>query len=131
MRRSRMRLRPTDRGAAAVEFALVLPILMALVCGIVDFGRAFNAQLTVTHAARESVRVWALGGSQTDATARAEAAAVPLTVTVVYSSTGDCTFGSTARVTVRTSFAYIFPGFTDLVPGAGTLSSDGVMRCGG
>ncbi len=37
-----------ERGAAAVEFALVLPLLVALVLGIVDFGRAYNQQVSKT-----------------------------------------------------------------------------------
>src|ERR1039458_5924651 len=50
-----------ERGAAAVEFALLLPVLLLLVFGIVDFGRALNAQITLTQAAREGVRLAALG----------------------------------------------------------------------
>ncbi len=53
--------RRTEKGAAAVEFALVLPILVLLVFGIVEFGRAYNAYLSVTHAAREGARLAAVG----------------------------------------------------------------------
>lgn len=49
-----------DRGAAAVEFALILPILIALLFGIVEFGLAFNTHISLTQAAREGVRVAAL-----------------------------------------------------------------------
>jgi hypothetical protein len=45
-----------DRGAAAVEFALVVPVLLIVVFGIIDFGRMLNAQLQVTEAAREGAR---------------------------------------------------------------------------
>jgi Flp pilus assembly protein TadG len=44
--------KPRDRGAAAVEFALLLPLLLLLVFGIIDFGRALNAEITITQAAR-------------------------------------------------------------------------------
>lgn len=47
-----------ERGAAAVEFALILPILVTLLLGIAQFGILFNHYLTLTHAAREGVR-WA------------------------------------------------------------------------
>lgn len=57
------RPRPRDRGAAAVETALVLPLLLMLVFGIIDFGRLLNAQLTVSAAAREGARAAAIGGS--------------------------------------------------------------------
>jgi len=42
-----------DQGAAAVEFAIMLPLLLLLIFGIIDFGRALNAQVTITQAARE------------------------------------------------------------------------------
>jgi Flp pilus assembly pilin Flp len=67
--------RADERGAAAVEFALVLPILLLLVFGIVEFGLAFNRWITVTHAAREGVRVYALSGDALEAQTAAEDAA--------------------------------------------------------
>ena len=47
-----------ENGAAAVEFALLVPALTLLVLGIIQFGMVFNSYLQVTHAAREGVR-WA------------------------------------------------------------------------
>lgn len=46
-----------NRGASAVEFALVLPLLVLLVFGIIEFGRIYNTYLAVTHAAREGARI--------------------------------------------------------------------------
>ncbi len=124
-----MRGQSGDRGAAAVEFALVLPILVLIICGVVDFGRAYNANLTLTHAAREGARVWALGGTGEETTTAATNAAVGLTVTSV--ATTACTFGSATTVTVTADFSYITPLIADLSPGLTSLSSNGVMRCGG
>lgn len=53
--RSLGRLRD-DSGAALVEFALVVPLLLALVMGIVEFGRAWNVHQVITDAAREGAR---------------------------------------------------------------------------
>jgi len=50
-----------DRGAATVEFALVLPLLLTLIVGMIQFGVAYNAYLGVTHAAREGARMAAVG----------------------------------------------------------------------
>ena len=47
----------TSRGQALVEFALVLPLLILLLVGIFDFGRAIYAFNTVNNAAREAVRL--------------------------------------------------------------------------
>ncbi len=54
-----------DRGAAAVELALILPVLLLLIGGIVDFGRAFFAQIIITNAASEGARAGVVqGGSR-------------------------------------------------------------------
>ena len=45
-----------DRGAAVVEFALVIPLLMALVLGIIDYGLWFNDSISVRQGAREAAR---------------------------------------------------------------------------
>jgi Flp pilus assembly pilin Flp len=57
------RMLKSERGAAAVEFALVVPVLVLLVFGIIQFGRAYNLYLTATAAAREGARAAAVGGS--------------------------------------------------------------------
>ena len=45
-----------EKGQALVEFALVLPLLLALLCGIVDFGWLYYNQITLNNAAREGAR---------------------------------------------------------------------------
>lgn len=45
-----------DKGSAAVEFALVLPLLVLVLFGIIDFGRLFYVQLSVTSASQEVAR---------------------------------------------------------------------------
>ncbi len=45
-----------QRGAALVELALLLPLLLMLLLGIVSVGLAYNHQISLTHAARESGR---------------------------------------------------------------------------
>ena len=45
-----------ERGQSLVETAVVLPILLLLVAAIVDFGRAFDAYIVLTNAAREGAR---------------------------------------------------------------------------
>lgn len=49
-----------ERGAAAVEFALILPLLVMLVFGIVEFSILYNRQQGLHAAAREGARVAAL-----------------------------------------------------------------------
>lgn len=51
------RFRKGDRdGAAAVEFALIVPVFLLLVAGIVEFGQAFRTQHVLTTASRRAAR---------------------------------------------------------------------------
>jgi len=54
----RTRAREED-GAVLVEFALVLPLLLVLILGMFDFGKAFNYWIDSTHLANEGAR-WAV-----------------------------------------------------------------------
>jgi Flp pilus assembly protein TadG len=126
-----------DRGAAAVEFALLLPVVLLIVFGIIDFGRALNAQITITQAAREGARLDAL--NQANVVSRTQAAATGLSgvgVTVV----SACPPGSgpTANAVVRVtySFSFITPigAIAGFFGGSGlgsplALTAQGVMPC--
>lgn len=50
------RRRNTDDGAAAVEFALLLPIFLLILFGVIFFGFAFNTKINLTQTARETSR---------------------------------------------------------------------------
>jgi Flp pilus assembly protein TadG len=64
-----------ERGAAAVEFALVAVVLVMLVFGIIEFGRTYSEYEVLTSAAREGARVAAVRGTAADITTRITAAA--------------------------------------------------------
>jgi Flp pilus assembly protein TadG len=51
------------RGAAVVEMAVVLPLLLTLVLGIIQYGYVFMVRQSLTHAANEACRVATLPGS--------------------------------------------------------------------
>jgi Flp pilus assembly protein TadG len=57
----RLRMWRDERGAAAVEFALVLPVILLILFGTIEFGRAWNVRQTLTDAAREGARLAAVG----------------------------------------------------------------------
>jgi Flp pilus assembly protein TadG len=56
---------PGERGATIVEFAIIAPLLFALVFGIIDFGWAFMQDLSVKQAAREGGRIAIVDGETT------------------------------------------------------------------
>jgi hypothetical protein len=67
----------SERGAEVIEFAIVLPLLLLIVFGIVDFGFLFQRYVVLTNAAMEGARVRVLPGYlDPDAIARATAYAV-------------------------------------------------------
>jgi Flp pilus assembly pilin Flp len=60
IRRATRKLSRSERGASALEFALIAPVLVVLLAGFIEFGFIFQAQLAVTHAAREGARLAAV-----------------------------------------------------------------------
>jgi hypothetical protein len=104
-----------DRGATAVEFALLLPLLLLIVLGIIDFGRMLNAQVTLTQAAREGSRLVALG--QPNVSSRTQDAAgglSPIGVAIL----SACPVGAGAAGSdgiVQTTYTFQFtPGFGNI-----------------
>lgn len=70
--------RQKDRGQTMVEFALVLPVLILLLVGIFDFGRAIYAYNTINNAAREGARLAIVDQTVADIQAEAADAAAAL-----------------------------------------------------
>ncbi len=123
-----------DRGAAAVEFALVLPILVALLLGIIEFGYGMYVQATISGAAREGARTLAISNSTASAQQAASRAALPAVVlqaSEISADSSQCsaTPDPSAAVTVKISYPY--SGIAGLLPSGIKISGTGVMRCGG
>lgn len=57
-----------DRGAAAVEFALVVPVLLLLLFGMIDYGLYFSNRLAVQQGAHDGAREAAIGQTSGDST---------------------------------------------------------------
>ena len=55
-----------QRGAVAVEFALIVPLLLLLVFGVIEFSFMMNRDLIVGNTSRDAARVASLGGTYTD-----------------------------------------------------------------
>jgi Flp pilus assembly protein TadG len=113
--------------------ALVLPFLLLLLFGIIDFGLMLNSQLTVTSAAREGARAYVFTHDEGEAEDRVAAATENLDGTVNV----DVSACSGGQVEVTTTYAYSFitpfaaisalfgGGFNGTV----TLTGKGVMSC--
>jgi Flp pilus assembly protein TadG len=114
-----------DRGAAVLEFVLVVPIVLTLLVGLIDFGRAYSMQVQMHGAAREGARTLSLGRPTSEAAAAARAAAPGMTITTI-NSTACAGAGSTATMTVGATYTFTIP----FVPiGSRNLSATAAMRC--
>jgi Flp pilus assembly protein TadG len=74
--RSGTRGRRRESGQALVEFAIIAPIFVLLIAGIVDFGRVLNAWIVVSSSAREGARQASVGRSVAEVTAAARSFAL-------------------------------------------------------
>jgi TadE-like protein len=101
-------------GQAIVEFAVVLPIFLLILCAILDFGVVLYSQMTVINAAREGARAATLMADepqsviQDRAGDRADAAAGGLDITTT-ATCGACKPGNPVIVTVRYDHHLFFP----------------------
>jgi len=121
------------KGQSLVEFALVVPMLLLLVIGIAEFGRAWMTQNILTGAAREAVRLLAVPdppGGPTAAGIRATAvlASAGITADNLVVTDASAAFGEVS-VTVGYNFPVTIAGF---IPGLNNatipLSSTTTMR---
>ncbi len=116
--------------------ALLLPVLILLLLGIMEFGRAFNAQIIMTNAAREGVRVMSIAKDpalarssvmKAAATLNPKLAASNIEITSVGATPGDpCPSGSTATVKIN----YRLTSMTGIA-GPFAMTGKAVMLCGG
>lgn len=124
-----------ERGAAAVEFALIVLPFMLLVCLLVDVAWVFSQQQAVTNAAREAVRSYTINynavGALTDAEQRARDVATGSGVVgAVPVFSGVCAPDVEITVTVTapmTNLTGMIPAFG----GTNTVQGRSAMRCGG
>ena len=123
-----------ERGASAVEFGLIVPILLILVLGIIEFGHAFQVQGTLSAAAREGARAMALRNDQSQAKDAVQAAAAALDPGVsdaqISISPAACPTGATTQ-NVTLTISYPMPFVTDFFGAEIDLTGTGVMRCQG
>jgi len=101
-----------------------------LLLGIMEFGRAYNVQITLSSAAREGVRVMAIDNSPTAARTAAKNAAVSLQPALsdanITLSPSTCTAGT--QMTLKITFAL---STTTGIAGPFAMEGKGVMLCGG
>lgn len=127
-------LRKNEKGQSMVELALILPIIIVILFGILEFGRIFHSYLVITHAAREGVRYGTVGKTDAEIIGRIrEAAPLPeadtkLHVTKLEPSQSSRTSGLPLTVEITYDIALITPIFSDFLPNPVTLRAQSTMR---
>jgi hypothetical protein len=99
-----------EKGVAALEFALILPLLLVMVFGIIDIGRLIQARLIITNVSRE-------GGSVSSR--------YPIDVTMLQESGKPLDLNGSGRIYISKISAgnsqSPYPAISRLVDGAGNL----------
>ena len=120
IRRRRLNTRNRgDRGQALVELALIAPILIILMLGVIDYGRVYFAYISVTNGARIGADYAATGPTQAADTAAIKAAALadttnllnqsPTNPDVTVTTANDSQGSLYADVTMTYTFSTLFP----------------------
>jgi len=138
-------LRRQEEGVALVEFALVAPLLLVILFGMLDFGRTFNYWIDATHLANEGAR-WAVVNknpassgtlqdyiqqqADTDELRNGGSSAVPSALEVCIAFPNGATVGNPVQVTASLTYNWL-PFLSQQALGgltSTTVSSSSTMR---
>ncbi len=124
-----------EQGQALVELALVLPILLLLLFGIIEYGRIMSAGLVVTHSARDAARFGAVGATdseiierirtKTAATLYDASNPTKLTINTVRTMAGG---GNDIQVDVSYAVTLYMPIISSITGNPLTVKGSSVMR---
>ena len=116
----------SDRGASLIEFAIILPLLVMMLLGIIEFGWAFAQNLEVKHVAREVGRLATVGDPDNQIDARVCGA----TVAVIQeaSVSGGNSAGDTVTITVVATLQQVTGFFEWALGSTDNLTSEVVVR---
>lgn len=125
-------MRKDERGQSLVETALILPVLLLLLVGILDFGRMMYSYAHLHMAAQETVRVGSLGEADTNIIAFAKDY-VQLKETDQLSiniSPGEANRDSGEYLTVKLEYPFHFftPFVSSLFPSALSIKAESTIR---
>lgn len=126
-----------EDGQAMVEFALILPIFLLILCGIIDFGWLFYNQLSLNNACREGAR-YAVVNTAEDANTQAIINHIENSTTTVFANDGvdieitytapnDPTSGD-IRVTLEAEISFFTPVLSTVMGKEKTITSTVIMK---
>jgi hypothetical protein len=120
-----------QKGQSLVEFALLVPLLLLLICGIFDLGRLLFAYSSLNMTAQEAVRLGGLGKNDAEIVTYAkshvrvgDSTGLKVTITPGQSTRKA---GQDVTVTLAYSFPLITPVMKEIIP-APVLSANSTIR---
>lgn len=120
------------RGQALVETALVLPVILLILMGIVDFGILFNNYLVISNASREAARSAAVGSNDQSISAAVGRYTATLDKkrlrTIISPSESLRKKGNEVTVTIEFDNRFLTPVIGAILPNPFCLRSKTVMR---
>ena len=126
-----------EEGQAMVEFALILPIFLLILCGIIDFGWLFYNQLSLNNACREGARyavVHTAENADTTAiinhienTTTTVFANDGVDISVTYTSPADPTSGD-IQISMQADISFFTPVLSTVLGKEKTITSTVVMK---
>lgn len=119
-------------GQSIVETALILPIIVIILTGIVDFGLMFNNYLIIANASREGARSAAVGGTDISVSAAIDSLASNLSSVAlrksIYPAESMRKKGDEVIVTIEYDYKLLTPILSSAIPNPVHLKSKTVMR---
>lgn len=120
------------RGQSLVELALVMPMVLLLLMGVVEFGRMFHSYLVITQGSREGARLAVVGESDAAIVERVREVTASLDqdmLTIdIQPGEDDRVRGVAVKVIVNFKLKLIVPDVMDIIPDPLTISASTVMR---
>lgn len=121
-----------SKGQSLVEFALVMPLLLMILIGIIEFGFMFSNYITLTNASREAARVVSLGGTYDQAEDRIAGVSglldsneITMQTSVDVSTLGR---GDSITVTLRYPYHFLTPFLSPFFGSELLLESSATLR---
>ncbi|MBZ4686825.1 MAG: hypothetical protein PWQ96_1316 [Clostridia bacterium] len=108
--------------------ALVLPILIMLIFGIIEFGRIYHAHLTLTSATREGARLGAVGGDVDSIEQRVKESAFGLNPDLITVNITTAARGNPLEVEATYPLEIYTPVFSQLLGEAFQVKGSTTMR---
>lgn len=133
MRKFRLQKKSSRRGAAIVEFAVVVPVFLTMIAGTIEISRAIVVQELLTNASREGARIASFNSTTTTSTVTSAVNTylsndgVTGATTTVSPSPTSATGGQSISVTVSIPFSSVSWFTTPFYLGGQTLQATTVM----